>query len=432
MDIPVPIKDPEEMIKVDDLKEEDKNKNIVKEEKNEFINFQNINSPQLIQDILHLSSHSTQNGFQYQNNLIKSLYSFNDSILPILDDNFSEDDINFNPRIIFLKKRNKLNMMNFAQINTGNNFLLKKINQYNDLKQKISDFKSLENKEKEINDDNEEENKKELNLKLFLVNHPLINLFKDEIDIIKLKDEIKNEYVKGMKDNTNYKPGPPNPHLINILEQNVSVSEENENENENNDESEIMNSGEGSEQSEVDMYDDHQEEEDEDHGIEIVPNPDNQAQVNENHENINENQNIQQEQEQPNLPNNINNEIQINIEYPLNEIQPIQLPQPLPLVPLFPQIEQLEPDQPVQPPQPLPPVPLFPQIEQLEPEQPVHPLEQLFIVNQDFHGHNTNDEEQQNNNIEENIENENINEIQHGENQNTDENINQNVDENNE
>ena len=397
MDIPVPIKDPEEMIKVDVLKEEDKNKNIVKEEKNEFINFQNINFPQLIQDILHLSSHSTQNGFQYQNNLIKSLYSFNDSILPILDDNFSEDDINFNPRIIFLKKRNKLNMMNFAQINSRNNFLLQKINQYNDLQQKISDFKSLENKEKEINDDNQEENKKELNLKLFLVNHPLINLFKDEIDIIKLKDEIKNEYVKGMKDNTNYKPGPPNPHLINILEQNVSVSEENE--NENNDESEIINSGEGSEQSEVDMYDDHQEEEDEDHGIEIVPNPDNQAQVNENHENINENQNIQQEQEQPNLPNNINNEIQINIEYPLNEIQPIQPPQHL---------------APMQPPQPLPQVPLFPQIEQLEPEQPVHPLEQLFILNQDFHGHNTNDEEQQNNNIEENTENENINEIQHG------------------
>ena len=413
MDIPVPIKDPEEMIKVDVLKEEDKNKNIVKEEKNEFINFQNINFPQLIQDILHLSSHSTQNGFQHQNNLIKSLYSFNDSILPILDDNFSEDDINFNPRIIFLKKRNKLNMMNFAQINSRNNFLLQKINQYNDLQQKISDFKSLENKEKEINDDNQEENKKELNLKLFLVNHPLINLFKDEIDIIKLKDEIKNEYVKGMKDNTNYKPGPPNPHLINILEQNVSVSEENE--NENNDESEIINSGEGSEQSEVDMYDDHQEEEDEDHGIEIVPNPDNQAQVNENHENINENQNIQQEQEQPNLPNNINNEIQINIEYPLNEIQPIQPPQHL---------------APMQPPQPLPQVPLFPQIEQLEPEQPVHPLEQLFILNQDFHGHNTNDEEQQNNNIEENTENENINEIQHGENQNTDENINQNVDEN--
>ena len=438
MDIPVPIKDPEEMNEVNDLKEEDKNKNIVKEEKNEFINFQNINSPQLIQDILHLSSHSTQNGFQHQNNLIKSLYSFNDSILPILEGDFSEDDINFNPRIIFLKKRNKLNMMNFVQINTGNNFLLKKINQYNDLKQKISDFKSLENKEKKINDDNQEENKKELNLKLFLVNHPLINLFKDEIDIIKLKDEIKNEYVKGMKDNTNYKPGPPNPHLINILEQNVSVSEENE--NENNDESEILsiNSGEGSEQLEVDMYDDHQEEEDEDHGIEIVPNPNNQAQVNENHENIDENQNIQQEQEQPNLPNNINNEIQINIEYPLNEIQPIQPPQhlapmqppqPLPLVPLFPQIEQLEQEQ---PPQPLPPVPLFPKIEQLEPEQPVHPLEQLFIVNQDFHGHNTNDEEQQNNNIEENIENENINEIQHGENQNNNENINHNVEENKE
>ena len=103
--------------------------------------------------------------------------------------------------------------MNFAQLNSGNNFLLKKINQYNELKQKISDFKSMENKEKEINHNNQEANKKELNLKIFLVNHPFINLFKDDIDIIKLKDEIKKEYLKGLKDNTNYKPGPPNPHI---------------------------------------------------------------------------------------------------------------------------------------------------------------------------------------------------------------------------
>ena len=82
-------------------------------------------------------------------------------------------------------------MMNFSQINSGNNSLLKEINKYSDLKQKVSDFKSLENQEKEDNNDNKEDNKKELNLKLFLVNHPLINLFKDEIDIIKLKDEIK-------------------------------------------------------------------------------------------------------------------------------------------------------------------------------------------------------------------------------------------------
>ena len=48
MEIPIQIKDPEEMIEVNDLKEEDKNKNIVKEEKNEFINFQNIKPSYLI------------------------------------------------------------------------------------------------------------------------------------------------------------------------------------------------------------------------------------------------------------------------------------------------------------------------------------------------------------------------------------------------
>jgi hypothetical protein len=437
MDIPVPIKDPEEMIKVDDLKEEDKNKNIVKEEKNEFINFQNINSPQLIQDILHLSSHSTQNGFQHQNNLIKSLYSFNDSILPILDDNFSEDDINFNPRIIFLKKRNKLNMMNFAQINSRNNFLLQKINQYNDLQQKISDFKSLEIKEKEINNDNQEENKKELNLKLFLVNHPLINLFKDEIDIIKLKDEIQKEYLKGMKDNTNYKPGPPNPHLINILEQNVSANEENEEENEGEIDEVAVSlvsepSGEALEEPDVVIYDNHSEEDEEDPVLEIAPNPNNQVQAVENHENINENQNIQQEHEEQNLPNNINNEIQINNIFAFDEIQPIQpLELELPIQPLEPiqPMQQLEPEQPMQP---------------LEPEQPLEPLQPpqndiniqeilpMPIIDQNLNYHIDNNQEQPINNIEENNENENINEIQHDENQNSDENINQNIEENKE
>ena len=127
----------------------------------ELKNFENINSPKLIQDILHLSSHSLQNGFELQNNLIRSLYSFNDTITTIMDDDFSEDNINFNPSIIFLKKRNKLNMMNFPQINSDNNFLLNKINQYNDLKQKISELKSLENKKNEKENNNNEEEKEE-------------------------------------------------------------------------------------------------------------------------------------------------------------------------------------------------------------------------------------------------------------------------------
>ena len=39
-----------------------------------------------------------------------------------------------------------------------------------------------------------------------------------KIPIFLLKDQIQNQYLKRMKDNTNYKPGPENPHLINLLE----------------------------------------------------------------------------------------------------------------------------------------------------------------------------------------------------------------------
>ena len=443
MDFPAEIKAPEGLVEINNT-EENKNKNLVKEEENEFINFQNINSPQLIQDILHLSSHSTQNIFQHQNNLIRSLYSFNDSILPILEEDFSEDNINFNPKIEFLKKRKKINMMNFSQINSGNNFLLKEINKYNDLKQKVSDFKSLENKEKEDNDDNKENNEKELKLKLFLVNHPLINLFKDEIDIIKLKDEIKKEYLKGMKDNTNYKPGPQNPHLINILEQNISINEENEEENEGeNDAVSLVSepSGEALEEGEIeeiDIYDNHSEENEEEPILEIAPNPNpnNQAQAQENHENINENQNIQQEHEEPNLPNNINNEIQINDIFAFDEIQPMQPLEPeLPIQPLglIQPMQPLEPEQPMQPMEPNQPnLPLEP-IMPIQPPQNDIGIQQIMpmlILDQDFNYHIDNAQEEPNNNIEENIENDNINQIQQNQNQNNGENINQNLEEN--
>ena len=443
MDFPIQIKVPDGLVEMNNI-EENKNKNIVKEEENEFINFQNINSPQLIQDILHLSSHSTQNGFQHQNNLIRSLYSFNDSILPILDEDFSEDNINFNPKKEFLKRRNKLNMMKFSQINSGNNFLLKEINKYNNLKQKVSDFKSLENKEKEDNDDNKEDNEKELKLKLFLVNHPLINLFKDEIDIIQLKEEIKKDYLKGMKDNTNYKPGPENPHLINILEQNVSVNEENEDENEGeNDAVSLVSEPSGEaledgEMEEINIYDNHSDEDEEEPVLEIAPNPNlnNQAQANENHENINENQNIQLEHEEPNLPNNINNEIQINDIFAFDEIQPMQPLEPeLPIQPLEPNepmqpLEQEHPMQPLEPNQPNQPLePIVP----IQPPQNVIGIQEvipMLIIDQDFNYHIDNGQEDINNNIEENVANNNINEIQHYENQNNGENINHNLEEN--
>ena len=169
-----------EILPIKDNLELDINENIIKEEKLEPKIIENINSPQLIQDILHLSSHSTQNDYQHQNNLIKSLYSFNDSIIPILDDDFIEDKINYNPKIKFLSMKKKLNSMNFEQINPQNNYLKKKIEQYHDLKKKISEYKTNINEEKneEEKENNDIDNKNELIKKLFLINHPMINLFK--------------------------------------------------------------------------------------------------------------------------------------------------------------------------------------------------------------------------------------------------------------
>ena len=245
MDIPLNENKLEEISKKENIESEIINVKIVKQEKLKqkyYEETSNINSPQLIQEILQLSTKSTQNDYQHQNKLIKSLYAFNDSILPILENDFIDNNnINFNPRIQFLSQRNKLTCMNFEQINKKNNFLLNKIEQYNDLKKKLSDYKT--NNFKENND-----NTKELNLKLFLVNHPLINLFKNEIDIKGIKKDIEKEYQKKMKDNSDYKPGPLNPYLINIQEQEDSQNEEDEiiEESENSNEESVEEPGSAS------------------------------------------------------------------------------------------------------------------------------------------------------------------------------------------
>ena len=229
MDIPLNEIKTEEISKKENIESEIINVKIIKQDKSKQNNKLKINSPQLIQQILKLSTQSIQNDYYHQNKLIKSLYSFNDSILPIIQDDFNNNiNTNYNPRIHFLSQKNKLSCMNFEQTNKNNNFLLNKIEQYNDLKQTISKFKS-NNKENNGND-----NEQNLNLKLFLINHPLINLFKDEIDILEIKKEIEKEYQKKMKDNSDYKPSPLlNPHMINIIEPNDSeIIELSENSNE--------------------------------------------------------------------------------------------------------------------------------------------------------------------------------------------------------
>ena len=197
-------------------KENDIDKNL------DLDNNENINSPQLIQDILHLSTNSTKNGFQLQNNMIKSLYSFNNSILSILDSNID----NFNPEIYFLQKKHKIYNMDFNKNNFRNSFLSNKIEQYNDLKRKISEYKNNKNN-KDISEDDIRTQK------LFFINHPLINLFTEEIDINEMKKEIKQEYMNKMKDNTEYKPVEEIPHPgINIMHDLMFLNEVGENEEE--------------------------------------------------------------------------------------------------------------------------------------------------------------------------------------------------------
>ena len=291
-----------EILPIKDNLELDINENIIKEEKLEPKIIENINSPQLIQDILHLSSHSTQNDYQHQNNLIKSLYSFNDSIIPILDDDFIEDKINYNPKIKFLSMKKKLNSMNFEQINPQNNYLKKKIEQYHDLKKKISEYKTNINEEEKEN--NDIDNKNELIKKLFLINHPMINLFKDDIDVIKIKNETEKQFQEKMKDNSNYKPGPLNPHLIHVVEEQEHESIQQElsvEDDEDDDNNEEMS--EHSEESFIDIYEPNEGEQHENEGNN-ENNANNNNLVNQSENNNNnpipvENNNINQNQ-----PNN--------------------------------------------------------------------------------------------------------------------------------
>ena len=325
-----------EILPIKDNLELDINENIIKEEKLEPKIIENINSPQLIQDILHLSSHSTQNDYQHQNNLIKSLYSFNDSIIPILDDDFIEDKINYNPKIKFLSMKKKLNSMNFEQINPQNNYLKKKIEQYHDLKKKISEYKTNINEEKneEEKENNDIDNKNELIKKLFLINHPMINLFKDDIDVIKIKNDIEKQFQEKMKDNSNYKPGPLNPHLIHVVEEQEHESIQQElsvEDDEDDDNNEEMS--EHSEESFIDIYEPNEGEQHENEGNnENNANNNNLVNQSENNNNNNnqvpvENNNINQNQpnnyiELPNIGEEIvllNNINAIPIFDPINE-----------------------------------------------------------------------------------------------------------------
>ena len=211
----------------DKINLERKNENVGGDEKIDKVHdinteiLNNLNSPSEIQHILQLTTHTSKIDFELENNIIKSFLSVNNIITNILDDEKEQDE--FNPYFLTQNKKKDLYRLSFEQANITNNFLNKKIKQYNELKDRISEYNNAKNDQNLENSD--EKNKKYL----YFIQHPLINIFEEEhkINIKELKNEIKNDYLNRMKDNTNYK------HKPNLLDQNALNIDDDNNENDN-------------------------------------------------------------------------------------------------------------------------------------------------------------------------------------------------------
>ena len=296
--------------------------------------FENINSPQLIQNILHLSTNSSKISLDLENSIIKSLMSINDLVTTlVLDNKNEENDIeinsNFNPFLHALNKKNDLYKLDFEEINAKNKFLNQKIKQYNELKQKISDYKNEKNKEnKELSD------KEKMQQKLFLVHHPLISIFENEINVKEIKNELHKEYLNKMEDHTEYSYTASNNLLYNFNNVNLNnllhIHDEEEEDQENddlNDDEEPNNEDEEDEGSFVDgVYNDGMVEEDNannNNNIEVIEMPNQAINVqqpnadNNNDQLPNQAENIQQQNgnihiENAELPNQVENSQQQN------------------------------------------------------------------------------------------------------------------------
>ena len=208
----------------------------------EIEKFENINSPQKIQHILQASTSKIK--FELENNIIESLLSINNTIINILDNDI--DHNLFNPYIIAQNKKNNLYKLNFEEVNITNNFLNKKIKQYNELKEKISEYNKKKSKKPENLNNAEKTEKKEENTvkinekitkNLFFIEHPLIKTFEEEkkINIKELKNEINNEYLKKMKDNTKYEHIQKNAQDENENNNDNDIDNEDNEDNEDND-----------------------------------------------------------------------------------------------------------------------------------------------------------------------------------------------------
>ena len=303
-------KDEENIIKVklnlkeiEDKKEENEEKNEKKTEKFEKFDSEqyiDINSPQLIQEIIHLRPRMPKDRTT-ENNIIKPLYSLNEKLFQILQNgNNIDDDIdvaNFNPYLQEKMRKNNLLKLDFKEICIDNNYLNTQLKQYKDLEQIISDYS---NKDSQSQTENLELKK------MFLVKHPLISLFKEKIDVKKIEEDLYNKYQNKMKDNTNYIYQNNN---LEQIHQNLVNHRINNNDNSDDDYQENsmiepdFSNEEGPEEEE--NYSDNSD--NSNMSIELIDNHNINANVEQNHNNNNDNNNANNANNENNNNNNNNN-----------------------------------------------------------------------------------------------------------------------------
>ena len=171
-------------------------------------------SIEIVQKILHLYSSSKNSGEKIENNITKPLSSIKYTLFNLVTENEELDNNSeyyLNPLVKAKEKINNISKLNTKiKRNMSNSQLQEKIKSYYELKNKIKNYKK---------------NNEDISEKLYIINHPLISLFENDIiNYNELKNDIQKDFKNKMKINTNEKfviaPPPLN---------------ENENNNEDND-----------------------------------------------------------------------------------------------------------------------------------------------------------------------------------------------------
>lgn len=174
------------------------------EEKEEIINF----TMNQIQEIIYKNNNKNQCGIKEENKNIKSIISFN-NIIQNEDINKISEEIISNPKILMKKGKKKLiEKENYINKNKMTN---------ETLKEKLKNYQKLEKMIK--NEFFEKEIKEKEDLRLVIISNPLSKIFKDELEKVL---EIQNkEYLKKLKNNSQYKYNYKAPFEQNLINHNI-------------------------------------------------------------------------------------------------------------------------------------------------------------------------------------------------------------------